>query len=129
MDQLEKLLALPEECRPGPQGSEPGTIERALSDASEVVVGEAEQKLIEMIVHLIEQPCYRLAGAEEALRQFCMTVEQTLQGTHNGLFVEAVEHLPPLLADAHQAGAAQDVQVVRHGRSAERDAIRDVSHV
>jgi hypothetical protein len=80
MDQLEKLLGIPEECRPpGPQTIEPGPIERALSDASESVAGECEQKLLEVIVQLIEQPCYRLAGAEEALRQFSSIAEQALQ--------------------------------------------------
>ena len=80
MDQLEKLLGLPEECRPpGPQASEPGTVERALSDASETVADNCEQKVIEVIVRLIEEPAYRLAGAEESLRQFCITVEQALR--------------------------------------------------
>jgi serine/threonine protein kinase len=80
MDQLEKLLGLPEECRPpGPQVAEPGAIEKALGEASEGVAAECEQKMLEVIAQLIEQPCYRLAGAEEALRQFCQTVEQALQ--------------------------------------------------
>jgi hypothetical protein len=80
MDQLEKLLGLPEECRPpGPQCTEPGTIERALAEASEGLADVCETKVLEAIVQLIEQPEYRLAGAEESLRQFCVTVEQALQ--------------------------------------------------
>ena len=50
-----------------------------MSDATQAVAAESEQKLVEVIVRLIEQPAYRLAGAEEALRQFCATVEQALQ--------------------------------------------------
>ncbi len=80
MDQLEKLLGIPDECKlPGLQAPEPGTVERALADASEGIADDCEQRLIEVIVRLIEQPAYRLAGAEEALRQFCLTIEQTLQ--------------------------------------------------
>jgi serine/threonine protein kinase len=80
MDHLEKLLGLPEECRPpGAHTAEPGPIETALRDASEAVAAECEQNLVEAVVQLIEQPSYRLAGAEEGLRQFCLTVEQALE--------------------------------------------------
>jgi serine/threonine protein kinase len=80
MDQLERLLGLPDDCRPpGPQASEPGAIESALAEASKSVGADCEQKLLQTIVQLIEQPCYRLAGAEEALRQFSAIVEQALK--------------------------------------------------
>ncbi len=80
LDNLERLLGLPEECRPpGAHPSEPGPVEKALQQAAEAVAGEAEQKLLEVVVRLIEEPAYRLAGAEEALRHFCVTVEQALQ--------------------------------------------------
>ncbi len=80
LDHLERLLGLPDECRPpGPQCTEPGTIERALAEASESLAEVCEQKLLEAVVRLIEHPEYRLAGAEESLRQFCITVEQALQ--------------------------------------------------
>lgn len=80
MDYLEKLLGLPDECRPmGVQRGELGTIEKALTDASEAISSQCEQKLLEAVVQLIEQPSYRLAGAEEALRQFCVADEQALE--------------------------------------------------
>jgi hypothetical protein len=56
-------------------------------------------------------------------------VEQTLKSAHDALFVEPVVHLATLLADAHQAGATQDSQVVGDGRAAERDALSDVADV
>ncbi|HYV35628.1 MAG TPA: hypothetical protein VE988_07985, partial [Gemmataceae bacterium] len=43
------------------------------------VVDEYEQKLAELAVCMIEDPNYRLAGAEEALRQMHKQVEQALQ--------------------------------------------------
>ena len=43
-------------------------------------------------------------------------VEQALQRADDRLFVEAVVHLAALLANADQAGAAQQVQVMRNGR-------------
>ena len=80
MDQIEKQLGVPDECRPpGAMYVEPGSMEKALADVAETLAADSEQKLLEVIVKLIEQPSYRLAGAEEALRQFCMTVEKTLE--------------------------------------------------
>ena len=35
--------------------------------------------MTEMVVRLIEQPGYRLAGAEEAIRQIVASIEQVLQ--------------------------------------------------
>ncbi len=43
------------------------------------MVAEWGQKLAEISVHLIEEPDYRLAGAEEAVRQVVATIEQILQ--------------------------------------------------
>ncbi len=40
---------------------------------------EWSQKLAEMPVRLIEEPVFRLAGAEEAIRQMVATIEQVLQ--------------------------------------------------
>jgi hypothetical protein len=51
----------------------------ALSKASDTLVNEWEKKLAELAVQLIEQPAYRLAGAEEALRVAIASVEQVLQ--------------------------------------------------
>jgi hypothetical protein len=58
-----------------------------LREASNEVVQEWGQKLDEMPVRLIEEPKYRLAGAEEAVRQLVATIEQALQ------------HHEPLLKD------------------------------
>lgn len=80
LDALEKLLGIPDDARTAKHlNTEPATIERALSDISNVIADECEQKLAELAVRLLEDPNYRLAGAEEALRQFCATVEQALQ--------------------------------------------------
>jgi hypothetical protein len=82
--QLEQLVGIPEECRPTPKPGEPssyqpGTLETSLKELAVQVVDRYEQKMAELVVWLIEQPSYRLAGAEEALRQLRAVVEQALQ--------------------------------------------------
>ncbi len=52
---------------------------RRLREASEAVVNDWGQKLAQITVHLIEEPEYRLAGTEEAVRQVVATIEQVLQ--------------------------------------------------
>lgn len=80
LDALEKLVGIPEECRPqGSSPPEPGSIERALTEVSARLADASEQKLAEVVVGLIEEPAYRLAGAEEALRQLSAVVERALQ--------------------------------------------------
>jgi serine/threonine protein kinase len=89
---LEELLG-----KPSDDGAiEPrGRIVLALREASGQLATFWGQKLAEMPVHLIEEPAYRLAGAEEAVRQTVATIEQVLQ------------HHEPLLQDltskAHEA--------------------------
>ena len=80
MDGLENVIGIPDEQRSAKQTHvEPSLIERTLAEIAHVIADECEQKLAELAVTLLEDPNYRLAGAEEALRQFCATVEQALQ--------------------------------------------------
>ena len=80
MESLEKVIGIPDECRSAKQAHvEPSMIERSLEEIAHVIADECEQKLAELAVTLLEDPNYRLAGAEEALRQFCTTVEQALK--------------------------------------------------
>lgn len=80
MDYLEKLVGVPEECRPQGAGTpEPALVEKALQEASAAIAAEGEQKLAELLVQIIEDPRFRLAGAEEAIRQFNSNIEQALQ--------------------------------------------------
>jgi len=77
---LDKLLGVPEECRDNNLTSpEPSLIERALKESGAAIGEHADQKLTELIVKLIEEPAFRLAGAEEALRQFSTVAEQSLR--------------------------------------------------
>ncbi|MCI0641224.1 MAG: protein kinase [Gemmataceae bacterium] len=79
LNDLEGLLGIPEEFRPqGPQQPGPGQLESLLAVIAERVAQESEQRLAEVIVKLIEKPAYRLAGAEEALKQMGTTLEQAL---------------------------------------------------
>jgi serine/threonine protein kinase len=77
MDNLEKLLGIPDECRP--PSVEPSMLETALGTAAETIAEECDQKLAELVVRLFEEPLYRLAGAEEAVRQLTKCVQQSLE--------------------------------------------------
>jgi serine/threonine protein kinase len=80
MDQYEKLLGIPEQCRDAShRNMEPGSLERTLMEVSAVIGDRCDQKLAEIVVGLIEAPRYRLAGAEEALRRFNAVAENALK--------------------------------------------------
>jgi serine/threonine protein kinase len=76
LDDLEKLVGRPETDRPPPRV--PDLVE-VLDQAAETLLATCEQNLAEMAVHLVEQPRFRLVGAEEAIRQFNALIQQTLQ--------------------------------------------------
>jgi hypothetical protein len=57
----------------------PGKLITLLRQAADDLTSQWGQKLAEMPVCLIEEPDYRLAGAEEAIRQAVATIEQVLQ--------------------------------------------------
>jgi eukaryotic-like serine/threonine-protein kinase len=78
--ELDRLLGVPEECRQSNQATPPpGVLENALADATTRATDACEQFLAEQVVRLIEDPRYRLAGAEEALRRLSVVAEQALQ--------------------------------------------------
>jgi serine/threonine protein kinase len=83
MEQYEQLVGMPEEFQPtpgrgDPSTYQPGSLELSLSAVAATVVDQYEQKMNILAVRLIEDPGYRLAGAEEALRQLHAQVEQAL---------------------------------------------------
>jgi hypothetical protein len=75
LDAFEELLG-----RPADDSAETGgSLLQTLQSVTERLASEWSQKLAELPVRLIEDPGYRLAGAEEAIRQMVATLEQTLQ--------------------------------------------------
>jgi hypothetical protein len=76
IQQLEKILGQPIEDS---MATQPGSIEEALAKASEELVEKWGNYLTKLSVKLIEEPAYRLAGAEEAIRQVTLSIEQVLQ--------------------------------------------------
>ncbi|MCI0680862.1 MAG: protein kinase [Gemmataceae bacterium] len=81
LSSLEKLLGIPDECRPGtPTTVTPGTIEKILDDGAGGLADDIDRQLTSLVVRLLEEPAFRLAGAEEGLRQFSRIAEQSLQG-------------------------------------------------
>jgi hypothetical protein len=73
---LAKMLGQPMEET---LANQPGAIEDALRIASEELVEEWGRSLTKLTVTLIEDPAFRLAGAEEAIRQVTASLEQVLQ--------------------------------------------------
>jgi hypothetical protein len=87
MEQFEQLVGVPEECRnKGRPGPTPplAKLELALAEMARTLRDEHDQRLAEVVVRLIEDPQYRLAGAEEALRQMSEYAEGSLR-THEDL--------------------------------------------
>jgi serine/threonine protein kinase len=94
LEQLEKLVGRPQEDH---SQEDPPLVIRMLRDAAKELSAEWSQQLAEITVRLIEEPEYRLAGAEEAIRQLIVTIEQVLQH-HEPLGRELAEKA----AEAHE---------------------------
>jgi hypothetical protein len=74
--QIEELVGRPND---EPGADAPGSLTALLRDAAEKLTREWGQKLAELPVRLIEEPRFRLAGAEESVRQVVASIEQMLQ--------------------------------------------------
>ena len=74
--ELEGLIGKPTDDA-APDGA--GALGRRLREASDKLVAAWGQKLAETSVQLIEEPQFRLAGAEESIRQVVASIEQILQ--------------------------------------------------
>jgi serine/threonine protein kinase len=90
--QFEELIGKPQDDA----AAEPANnLLKVLRESGESLAARWEQKLAELTVQLLEQPAYRLAGAEEAVRHVVATIEQLLQ------------HHEPLIKDlTRRAGEA-----------------------
>jgi serine/threonine protein kinase len=73
LDQLLKLVG-----KPDVEGEGPGSLEVAIREEDQKFVKEIETGLAAMAVSFIEQPQYRLAGAEEALAQIGERLKETI---------------------------------------------------
>jgi serine/threonine protein kinase len=63
---------------PGQEAPRVGSLVQVLRDTAVRIANEWSQKLAELPVKLIEKPIFRLAGAEEAIRQVVKSIEQVL---------------------------------------------------
>ena len=75
LDQLIRLVGKPEF-----EQAPPGTLEATIEDVARVIVAESDADLSVLAVSFIEQPQYRLAGAEEALAQHTQRLRDTIEG-------------------------------------------------
>jgi serine/threonine protein kinase len=74
--EFERIVGRPEGDRPPPKT--PVLVE-SLEQAGKALLTACEQKLAEMAVHLVEQPKFRLVGAEEAIRNFNILLQESIQ--------------------------------------------------
>ena len=92
LQRYEQMLGRPDGEEVGNVGQTPppAPVVQALREAAAAIAGEWSQKLAELPVRLIELPAFRLAGAEEAVRQVVASIEKVL-GTHEPLARELAE--------------------------------------
>ncbi|HWG43896.1 MAG TPA: tubulin-like doman-containing protein [Gemmataceae bacterium] len=76
LEQFEQLLGKPQDDG---LTETPARLAGALREAADKLVQSWGQKLAELPVRLIEEPQFRLAGAEEVIRQMVASIEQALQ--------------------------------------------------
>ena len=91
-DVLEELLKLV--GKPDPEQGDPGKIEDSLRSTGKLLAIESEGHLSALAVSFIEQPQYRLAGADEALTQVSDRLTQiveTLANVRKGLIKDVYE--------------------------------------
>jgi hypothetical protein len=69
---MDEILGKPEEF----MGSTPGTLAEPMTQSAEARVNHWSSKLAAFAVSLLEQPEYRLAGAEAAFRELVNTIEK-----------------------------------------------------
>jgi hypothetical protein len=75
LEQVEQVVGRPEGA--APMAQRPALVD-GLDEAARTLLQDCEQKVAEMLVQLVEQPKYRFAGAEEAVRQVNSVLVQFL---------------------------------------------------
>jgi hypothetical protein len=75
-DRLLEMVGKPQDDN---TSDESALLVKVLHEAGAALGTKWEQRLAEIPVYLIETPAFRLAGAEEAIRQITATIEQILQ--------------------------------------------------
>jgi hypothetical protein len=83
IERLDQILGRPD----AQVGSTAGVLEEPLNAAAEAIVSTWGGKMAAFVVDLVEQPEFRLAGAEEAVRQIIGILEKVLQ-QHESLCTE-----------------------------------------
>lgn len=94
LDRFEQLLGRPEEV---PSGRKSLPLAEALDQESQILSREGSAKVAQLAVCLLEQPEFRLTGAEEAIRQITATVNQVLEH-----YEPLAKELSDRALDAHQ---------------------------
>jgi hypothetical protein len=104
LERLEQLVGRPKlegDHLPHPDKAIPvGQLEETLRDAGDQLVTAFGQKMAELAVCLIELPAFRLAGAEESIRQLSTTIEQVLQH-HEQLLKELADRAAAAYEGVH----------------------------
>jgi serine/threonine protein kinase len=90
LDRVEQIVGRPDDSNRGGVFGEP------LAKATDALVADRGAKLAKYVVQLIEQPGFRLAGAEEAVRCLIKMIEEVLQHHEN-----LAKELTGKVAEAH----------------------------
>jgi eukaryotic-like serine/threonine-protein kinase len=73
--EAEKLVGRPD----GVASPQPPLLKEGLENAARSLLANCEQKVAEMAVHLVEQPKFRFAGADEAINQMEQVIRLTIE--------------------------------------------------
>jgi hypothetical protein len=105
LDQILKLVG-----KPPAENDKPGMLEAVLDEAGKQIAAKADKQLASLAVSFIEQPQYRLAGADEALAQISdklKTSIEALQGVRQSVASDVREsyaRLFPLIGALNSSG-------------------------
>ena len=92
----------------------PAVLEETLHHVAEAVVKNWQAKLDQLTVHLLEQPEFRLAGVEEAIRQGIRLIEQIL--THHEPLGQELSEKSTRACERLQTLVAGFSEIVKTGR-------------
>ncbi len=110
LDKVAGLVGRPPS--PGQDAEPPALLQRSVADDVRALSAEYEQRLAEMAIYFIELPQYRLAAAEEAIRQLTDRLQQVLdtyEDLHKALTREAADlyaQLFPMIRALENPGSA-----------------------
>jgi serine/threonine protein kinase len=113
---LDKIVGHP---TPSQVGYTPGVLEETLRKEAERLFEEWEEKVTRLTMRLIEQPQFRLPGADESIRQVIAKIDQTI--LHNDPLSQEYTENTAKAYDRLEQLRPYVHEIVRGGRSTARE--------